>query len=85
MIDSKKTSRAKKKQMETEIKAILKRPYERVLIPDEDTHTFTCLITESPGCIAQGDSVEGTYASLERTAESWLEGVSRPGRRFQSR
>ena len=33
----------------------LKLPYERVLIPNHESGTFTALIREFPGCIAEGD------------------------------
>ena len=51
----------------------LRRPYTRTLIPDQDTGTFTALIAEFPGCIAQGDSVDEAYARLEKAAEGWIE------------
>lgn len=31
------------------------------------------MIAEFPGCVAQGDSVEEAYASLEDAAESWIQ------------
>ncbi len=51
----------------------LKAPYSRVLIPDEETGTYTAKIAEFPGCIAQGDSPEEAYRNLEAAAESWIE------------
>lgn len=51
----------------------LKKPYTRVIIPDADSETYTALIEEFPGCIAQGETVDIAYANLERAAESWIE------------
>jgi len=51
----------------------LRRPYSRVLIPDEDTGTFAARILEFPGCVAQGRSPEEAYRRLEEAAESWLQ------------
>jgi len=52
---------------------ILRAPYSRVVIPDQETGTFTARILEFPGCVAQGDSVEEAYEKLQGAAESWLE------------
>jgi len=52
---------------------ILRAPYSRVVIPDQETETFTARILEFPGCVAQGDSVEDAYNRLESAAEAWLE------------
>jgi len=59
----------------TNIKAqeLLKKPYTRVLIPDEETGTFTAQILEFPGCVAQGNNPAEAYERLESTAESWIE------------
>ncbi len=52
---------------------ILRASYSRVVIPDQETETFTARILEFPGCVAQGDSVEEAYEKLQSAAESWLE------------
>src|SRR3954469_1534493 len=52
---------------------LLKRPYTRVLIPDEESGTFTAQIIEFPGCIAQGATPAEAYERLEAVAESWIE------------
>ena len=54
-------------------RSYLDRPYQRVLIPDEESGTVTAMIAEFPGCVAQGDSVEEAYASLDDAAESWIQ------------
>jgi antitoxin HicB len=51
--------------------AILKRPYHRVIVPEEDG-SFSALISEFPGCMAVGDTYAEAYAILEEVAESWL-------------
>ena len=48
-------------------------PYERILIPDEATRTFTALIRELPGCVSQGATPAQAYANLEDAAESWID------------
>jgi predicted RNase H-like HicB family nuclease len=50
----------------------LKAPYSRILIPDDETGTYTAKIAEFPGCIAQGDSPAEAYRNLEAAAESWI-------------
>ena len=51
----------------------LKQPYCRILIPDEESGTYTALILEFPGCIAQGDTPQEAYESLEDAAKDWIE------------
>jgi len=51
----------------------LKEPYSRVLIPDEESGTYTATILEFPGCIAQGDTPQEAYEHLENAAKEWIE------------
>lgn len=51
----------------------LKEAYSRVLIPDEESGTYTGLISEFPGCIAQGDTPQEAYSNLECAAQEWIE------------
>jgi len=51
----------------------LKLPYTRILIPDEESGTFTAEIIEFPGCISQADTPEEAYNRLEEAAKSWIE------------
>jgi len=51
----------------------LKEPYSRVLIPDEESGTYTAVILEFPGCIAQGDTPQEAYEHLENAAKYWIE------------
>jgi len=50
----------------------LKEPYSRVLIPDEESGTYTAVILEFPGCIAQGDTPQEAYEHLEDAAKDWI-------------
>lgn len=50
----------------------LKEPYTRLIIPDEESG-FTATILEFPGCVAEGETLDEAYASLERAAASWIE------------
>lgn len=65
-----------------EVKAIMERsecpnftksPYQRVIIPEGDSGTFTGLIAEFPGCIVQGDSPQEVYELLDQAAQTWIE------------
>lgn len=51
----------------------LKLPYTRILIPDEESGTFTAEIVEFPGCISQGYTAKEAYERLEEVAKSWIE------------
>ena len=51
----------------------LKKPYSRILIPDDESGTFTAEVLEFPGCIAQGDTVQEAYERLEEAAKAWIE------------
>ena len=51
---------------------ILKRPYHRVVVPDEDG-SFSAEISEFPGCIATGDTAVEALSALEEVALSWIE------------
>ena len=62
----------------------LKRPYTRLIIPDEETGTFTAKIAEFPGCIAQGDTAKDAYESLEEAAKSWIEAALDLGQQIPS-
>ncbi len=54
-------------------KDYLRAPYSRVLVPDDETGTYTAKIAEFPGCVAQGESPEEAYRNLEAAAESWID------------
>jgi predicted RNase H-like HicB family nuclease len=51
----------------------LRRPYARVLTPDDETGTYTAEILEFPGCIAQGETPDEAYERLESAAAGWVE------------
>ena len=51
----------------------LKKPYSRILIPDDESGTFTAEVLEFPGCIAQGDTAQEAYERLEEAAKAWIE------------
>ncbi len=52
---------------------LLTQPYARILTPDVESGTFTAQILEFPGCVAQGDTPEGAYENLEKSAAGWIE------------
>ncbi len=51
---------------------ILKAPYSRVLIPEEDG-TFSAEMLEFPGCFAQGKTANEAFNNLEKAAKVWVE------------
>jgi len=51
----------------------LKKPYLRVVIPDEESGTYTAQILEFPGCITEGKTPQEAYERLEDVALSWIE------------
>jgi len=51
---------------------ILKRPYARILIPEEDG-SYSAQMLEFPGCYGQGDTAEEAVGDLEKAAEAWLD------------
>ena len=53
-------------------KEYLKRPYHRCFVPDLHKG-FTGYIREFPGCLAEGDTLQETWAQLEVIAVSWIE------------
>ena len=57
---------------------ILRRPYARTLIPEEDGR-FTAGIMEFPGCVAFGDDASSALEALEGVAVDWLEAALEQG------
>ena len=56
----------------------LKKPYARVLIPEEDG-TYSAELLEFPGCFADGDTPGDAIQNLEEAAVSWIEAASGQG------
>ena len=59
--------------IERSSKEYLKKPYSRVVIPDEESGTYTAQILEFPGCITEGETPQEAYERLEDVALSWIE------------
>jgi antitoxin HicB len=51
---------------------LLKKPYGRLVIPEDDG-SFRAEMLEFPGCIAAGSTAPKALSSLEKVAESWIE------------
>lgn len=51
---------------------ILRRPYSRVIIPEDDG-TYFAQIREFPGCIASADTSAEALVQIEEVAQSWIE------------
>lgn len=64
-------ARDKTDQMARRARDLLKQPYTRLIIPDQNG--FSAEILEFPGCFSSGDSAEEAYRNLENAAISWLE------------
>jgi len=58
---------------------ILKRPYSRVLIPDNESGGYTAKILEFPGCVSEGETPNEAIANLEEAAVGWIEAVIESG------
>ena len=56
----------------------LKRPYERLLFPEQDG-SWSAEILEFRGCFATGDTAAEALQNLERVAESWILGMIAKG------
>ncbi|MBI2716931.1 MAG: type II toxin-antitoxin system HicB family antitoxin [Rhizobiales bacterium] len=52
-------------------KEILKRPYARLVVPEEDG-SFRAEIPEFPGCLATGETRSEALDDLEEVAAAWL-------------
>ena len=53
--------------------AYLKEPYSRVLVPDEESGTYTGQLLEFPGCVSQGNTAQEAYKRLEEAALAWIQ------------
>ena len=53
-------------------KDYLRRPYARILIPDENG-TYSAEILEFPGCFSQGQTADEAMRNLENAAVAWIE------------
>jgi antitoxin HicB len=56
----------------------LRKPYERVIIPDDEGH-YGARILEFPGCFSEGGSPGEAYANLQHAAENWLDSALAQG------
>lgn len=65
------TNTVAKASNEMQAENYLKRPYARILIPEEDG-SFRAEIAEFPGCIALGETAPDAIANLEDAAFDWL-------------
>lgn len=57
----------------------LKKPYGRLLVPEEDG-TYRAEIMEFPGCIAAGETAAEAVDNLENAAINWVEATIEKGR-----
>jgi predicted RNase H-like HicB family nuclease len=58
--------------MRINIDNILKKPYTKILIANED-QSYSAEILEFPGCYAQGETANEAIENLENSAKSWIE------------
>jgi len=63
----------------TNLKELLRRPYSRLIVSDEETGRFTAEMVEFSGCFAEGDTIEEAARNLEEAAESWMLAVIERG------
>jgi antitoxin HicB len=66
----------KKETPPQEVLDICKRPYARVLIPDEEAkegeYAWAAFVLELPGCLSDGRTPEEAARNLENAMESWV-------------
>ena len=62
-----------------DIQLYLERPYRRILIPDRETGTYTAVIEEFPGCVAEGRDPAEAIRRLEAAAASWIDAALNAG------
>jgi predicted RNase H-like HicB family nuclease len=62
---------------------IMQRPYERVLIPEEEGG-YSAYVAEFEGCMAEGETPEEALRNLESTALAWIEAEQEAGRDIPS-
>lgn len=55
------------------VRDYLKKPYARILTPDEEYGGYTAEILEFPGCVTEGDTADEALENLEAAAEGWIE------------
>lgn len=60
------------------VRAILKLPYSRMLVPDE-TGGYTSEIMEFRGCFSEGDTPEEAFSNLEEAAFNWVKAALKQG------
>lgn len=63
---------------EDDAKNILRQPYERVIVPEDDG-SFFAQIKEFPGCYATGETPAEALSMLEDVATSWIIGSDEAG------
>lgn len=57
---------------------LLKRPYARILIPEDDG-TYTADMLEFPGCHAEGNTAPEAIENLEEAAAAWIDAAIEQG------
>ncbi len=67
------------KKNEASRSELLRKPYARILTPDESGQTYVAQVLEFPGCVAEGDTPAKAYANLERAANAWIEAAHANG------
>jgi predicted RNase H-like HicB family nuclease len=67
------------KKIDSSASEVLKKPYARILIPEEDG-TYSAQLLEFPGCYAEGDTAAEAIQDLENAAASWIEASREQGR-----
>lgn len=64
------------------VRDYLKKPYARILTPDEEYGGYTAEILEFPGCVSEGDTADEALENLEEAAEGWIEAALNAGQRI---
>jgi predicted RNase H-like HicB family nuclease len=65
------------------IQEYLKKPYARILIPEEEGG-YSAEILEFPGCFAEGETADEAMQALDRAAEAWIQAALDQGQEIPS-
>jgi antitoxin HicB len=60
------------KSIDLRISKFYDAPYTFCLVYEKDSKTWTGIVNEFPGCIAQGDTARECVANLYKAGESWI-------------
>jgi antitoxin HicB len=55
-----------------DVEHYIRAPYTRMLIPDEESGTYTAMVLEFSGCVTQGSTPEEAYGRIDEMMRHWI-------------